>query len=142
MKAKTKKQAKQAQEIIQQADLFPEVTNVKSVKAKKKKGSEEKELKAKNKDKKVEVIQDVIIQQKEGLLEEVVSKREVKYLYPEDLKDTLQRKSWRQKVRNELRKRERKMFRIQDENSKEYKEAKKEYIQYKNKYLKESVEVF
>ena len=39
-----------------------------------------------------------------NLMEEVISKREVKYLYPDDIKDTLSRKKWRQSVRTELRK--------------------------------------
>lgn len=86
--------------------------------------------------KKAEVIKDVEKQQKPSIIEKVISNREVKYVYPEDVVDTLARKKWRQQTRNELHRLEREMFRIKDQNSKEYKKAAKAYEDFKNKVLK------
>lgn len=86
--------------------------------------------------KKEEVVKEVAKQQKPNIIEQVISKREVKYIYPEDVVDTLSRKKWRQQTRNELRKLERKMLRIQDHNSKEYKSAQNKYITFQKKVLK------
>lgn len=72
-----------------------------------------------------------------SLVEEVISKREVKYIYPEDCQDTLSRKTFRQKVRNQLHKLELEMLRIEDKNSKEYKAKAKEYKQYRSQYVKD-----
>lgn len=66
----------------------------------------------------------------------VISNREVKYVYPEDITDTLARKKWRQQTRNELHRLEREMFRIKDQNSKEFKKAAKAYEDFRNKVLK------
>lgn len=76
-----------------------------------------------------------------NLVEEVISNREVKYIYPEDCQDTLSRKKWRQKVRNELKKLETTMLRIEDKNSKEFKKAEKEFISAKKKYMKVGTKV-
>ncbi|WP_159068283.1 hypothetical protein, partial [Klebsiella pneumoniae] len=78
--------------------------------------------------KKEEVVKEVAKQQKPNIIEQVISNREVKYIYPDDVTDTLSRKKWRQQTRNELRKLEREMLRIQDHNSKEYKSAQNKYI--------------
>ena len=86
--------------------------------------------------KKKKVVKEVANQQKESILEEVVSKREVKYIYPEDVKDTLSRKTWRQKTRNELHRLELAVSRIKDSNSKEYKKALKEFEAFKATVLK------
>lgn len=86
--------------------------------------------------KKEEVIKEVAKQQKPNIIEQVISNREVKYIYPEDVVDTLSRKKWRQQTRNELRKLEREMLRIQDHNSKEYKSAQNKYITFQKKVLK------
>lgn len=86
--------------------------------------------------KKEEVVKEVAKQQKPNIIEQVISNREVKYIYPEDVVDTLSRKKWRQQTRNELRKLEREMLRIQDHNSKEYKSAKNKYITFQKKVLK------
>lgn len=86
--------------------------------------------------KKKEVVKEVAKQQKPNILEQVISNREVKYIYPDDVTDTLSRKKWRQQTRNELRKLEREMLRIQDHNSKEYKSAKNKYITFQKKVLK------
>lgn len=76
-----------------------------------------------------------------NLIEEVVTKREVKYIYPADCEDTLSRKKFRQQVRNKLHQLELAMLRIDDQNSKEFKKAKKEYEAYKQEYVKEAVAI-
>lgn len=86
--------------------------------------------------KKEEVIKEVAKQQKPNIIEQVISNREVKYIYPDDVTDTLSRKKWRQQTRNELRKLEREMLRISDHNSKEYKSAQNKYITFQKKVLK------
>lgn len=86
--------------------------------------------------KKKEVVKEVAKQQKPNIIEQVISNREVKYIYPDDVTDTLSRKKWRQQIRNELRKLEREMLRIQDHNSKEYKSAQNKYITFQKKVLK------
>lgn len=86
--------------------------------------------------KKEEVVKEVAKQQKPNIIEQVISNREVKYIYPDEVTDTLSRKKWRQQTRNELRKLEREMLRIQDHNSKEYKSAQNKYITFKKKVLK------
>lgn len=86
--------------------------------------------------KKEEVVKEVAKQQKPNIIKQVISHREVKYIYPDDITDTLSRKKWRQQTRNELRKLEREMLRIQDHNSKEYKSAQNKYITFQKKVLK------
>lgn len=86
--------------------------------------------------KKEEVVKEVAKQQKPNIIEQVISHREVKYIYPDDVTDTLSRKKWRQQTRNELRKLEREMLRIQDHNSKEYNSAQNRYITFQKKVLK------
>lgn len=86
--------------------------------------------------KKEEVVKEVAKQQKPNIIEQVISNREVKYIYPDDITDTLSRKKWRQQTRNELRKLEREMLRIQDHNSKEYKSAQNKYVTFQKKVLK------
>lgn len=86
--------------------------------------------------KKEEVVKEVAKQQKPNIIEQVISNREVKYIYPDDVTDTLSRKKWRQQIRNELRKLEREMLRIQDHNSKEYKSAQNKYVTFQKKVLK------
>lgn len=86
--------------------------------------------------KKEKVVKEVAKQQKPNIIEQVISNREVKYIYPDDVTDSLLRKKWRQQTRNELRKLEREMLRIQDHNSKEYKSAQNKYITFQKKVLK------
>lgn len=74
---------------------------------------------------------------KTNLVEAVVSKREVKYIYPEDCTDTLSRKKYRQQVRNKLHQLELAMRRIEDKQSKEFKAKQKEYQEYKKGKVKE-----
>lgn len=76
-----------------------------------------------------------------NLVEEVVTKREVKYIYPADCKDTLSRKKFRQTVRNKIHQLELAMLRIENQDSKEFKKAKKEYLEYKNQFVKESIAI-
>lgn len=76
-----------------------------------------------------------------NLIEEVVTKREVKYIYPDGCEDTLSRKKFRQTVRNKIHQLELAMHRIEDQESQEFKKAKKEYLNYKNQYVKESVAI-
>lgn len=76
-----------------------------------------------------------------NLVEEVVTKREVKYIYPADCEDTLSRKKFRQTVRNKIHQLELAMLRIEDQDSKEFKKAKKKYLEYKNQFVKESVAI-
>lgn len=76
-----------------------------------------------------------------NLVEEVVTKREVKYIYPADCEDTLSRKKFRQQVRNKIHQLELAMLRIENQDSKEFKKAKKEYLEYKNRFVKESVAI-
>lgn len=90
----------------------------------------------KTKSKKEQVVKEVKEQQKPSIIEKVISNREVKYVYPADVVDTLARKKWRQQTRNELHRLEREMFRIKDQNSKEFKAAAKKYEDFKNSVLK------
>lgn len=76
-----------------------------------------------------------------NLVEEVITKREVKYIYPADCEDTLSRKKFRQTVRNKIHQLELAMLRIEDQDSNEFKKAKKEYLEYKNQFVKESVAI-
>lgn len=88
------------------------------------------------KSKKEQVVKEVKEQQKPSIIEQVISNREVKYVYPEDVVDTLARKKWRQQTRNELHRLELAMARIKDTNSKEFKAASKSYEDFKKKVLK------
>ena len=120
-------------------DKAPQVTNQETSKEEPKKKTKKTtatatpEAKA---TKKEHVTKEVTKQQNTAILEQVISNREVKYIYPEDVKDTLARKRWRQQTRNELHRLEREMYRIQDTNSKEYKAAKKAFDEYQAKVLK------
>lgn len=81
-------------------------------------------------------VKEVAKQQKAALVEKVIANREVKYIYPEDVVDTLSRKTWRQKTRNKLHQLELAVSRIKDQNSKEYKKALKEYNDFRKEVLK------
>lgn len=128
----------------QVSNSLKEVKASKTQKPKETKGSKAKEepkaklvkTTTKKVSKKEEVVKEVAKQQKPNIIEQVISNREVKYIYPDDVTDTLSRKKWRQQTRNELRKLEREMLRIQDHNSKEYKSAQNKYITFQKKVLK------
>ena len=87
---------------------------------------------------KEKAVKEVKKQAKANLVEEVVTKREVKYIYPEDCQDTLSRKKHRQQVRNKLNQLELEMYRIKDKQSKEYKAKEREYLKFKKENLKAS----
>lgn len=112
----------------------------KEKKTKKVKASKEekpkKEKKAKEVVLKKKLTKEVADQQKVNIMEEVIAHRQVKYRYPEDVVDTLSRKTWRQKTRNELHRLELALSRIKDQNSKEWKKANKEYETFKAQVLK------
>lgn len=118
----------------------PKAKKLKVKKVKSEKATENTEAKVlklkKKKTPKEKAVEDTKEQQKPSIIEEVISHRDVKYLYPEDVKDTLSRKTWRQKTRNKLRQLERDMLRITDQNSKEYKKAKKAYMDFQSRVLK------
>lgn len=103
----------------------PKTKKEKAAKATKKETPKEKVVKAVKK--KAEV----------NLVEEVVTKRQVKYIYPEDCIDTLSRKAHRQHVRNKLKQLELEMFRLQGKDEKEFKKKEKEYLAYKKVNVKE-----
>lgn len=90
---------------------------------------------------KAKVTKEVEAQQKAKLIEGVVAHREIKYIYPDDVTDTLARKKWRQQVRNKLKDLERAWLRIQNENTKESREAKKALEEYQSKVLKQGVQI-
>lgn len=100
--------------------------------------AEEKKKKKSKKDKLISKTQEKV---EANLVEEVVTKREVKYIYPVDCEDTLSRKKFRQQVRNKIHQLELAMLRIENQDSKEFKKAKKEYLEYKNQFVKESVAI-
>lgn len=97
--------------------------------------------KSKKADKEAKLIKKAKKSAEANLIEEVVTKREVKYIYPVDCEDTLSRKKFRQQVRNKLHQLELAMRRIDDQNSKEFKKAKKEYEAFKQQNVKESVAI-
>lgn len=103
-----------------------------------KKTQKEKQVKKTQKEKLVDKTKKKV---EANLVEEVVMKREVKYIYPADCEDTLSRKKFRQTVRNKIHQLELAMLRIEDQDSKEFKKAKKEYLEYKNQFVKESVAI-
>lgn len=124
---KAKKAKKTKKELVQDAqEAATNFANAKLV-----------ELSPKTKtSKKEQVVKEVKEQQKPSIIEQVISNREVKYVYPADVVDTLARKKWRQQTRNELHRLELAMARIKDTNSKEFKAAAKAYDDFKKKVLK------
>ena len=126
-KASTPKAKKTKKELVQDAqEAATNFANAKLV-----------ELSPKTKtSKKEQVVKEVKEQQKPSIIEQVISNREVKYVYPADVVDTLARKKWRQQTRNELHRLELAMARIKDTNSKEFKAAAKAYEDFKKKVLK------
>lgn len=127
-KSKTTKGQKTKKQLVEESkEATEEFANAKLVELK---------PKGKKSSKKEETIKEVKQQQSPSIIEQVISNREVKYVYPSDITDTLARKKWRQQTRNELHRLEREMFRIKDQNSKEFKNAAKKYEDFKKKVLK------
>lgn len=122
---------------LEKTDLVEGINNLIEEKAEKVEESKE-ALKKSKKDKLISKTQEKV---EANLVEEVVTKREVKYIYPADCEDTLSRKKFRQQVRNKIHQLELAMLRIENQDSKEYKKAKKEYLEYKNQFVKESVAI-
>lgn len=131
---------------LEKVDLVEGINNLIEEKAEKVKKSkkilngEAKEKKVK-KTKKEKLVDKTKKKVEANLVEGVVTKREVKYIYPADCEDTLSRKKFRQQVRNKIHQLELAMLRIENQNSKEFKKAKKEYLEYKNQFVKESVAI-
>lgn len=69
------------------------------------------------------------------VVKEVIVKKVLKYKYPKGLLDPQKRKSYRQKVRNNIERAELRVVRAKG--SKEIKEAKEALVQLKEKYLSE-----
>lgn len=128
---------------LEKTDLVEGINNLIEEKAEKVEKSKEalKKGKKKKKSKKDKLISKTQEKVEANLVEEVVTKREVKYIYPADCEDTLSRKKFRQQVRNKIHQLELAMLRIENQDSKEYKKAKKEYLEYKNQFVKESVAI-
>lgn len=127
-KSKTTKGQKTKKQLVEESkEAAKEFANAKLVELK---------PKGKKSSKKEETIKEVKQQQSPSIIEQVISNREVKYVYPSDITDTLARKKWRQQTRNELHRLEREMLRIKDQNSKEFKDAAKKYEDFKKKVLK------
>lgn len=117
----------------------------KAAKAKTSKKEAKKEVKASAKEakkekasKKEKLTKKWALQQAVEIVEKVAKERVVKYKYPEDVTDSLSRKTWRQKVRSKLRQLELAKSRIEDQNSKEFKEALKAYKNYCSEVLQET----
>ena len=129
---------KNEKKITTTAEFINEVQNVLNSEKPQEVKKTKSEKKSKKETKKNEkVLKEVKAQNEINLVEEVISKREVKYKYPEDCIDTLSRKKYRQQVRNKLHQLELEMYRIQDKQSKEFKRKSKEYESYKKEVLKE-----
>ena len=64
----------------------------------------------------------------------VESEREIKYNYPKEIDNQLDRKAWRQKVRNQLRSMERAITKAED-GSKEKVKLEREYKAYRKEVL-------
>ena len=103
-------------------------------KASKKEAKAEKQEKPSKKEK---LTKKIALQQAVEIVKKVAKEMVVKYKYPEDVKDSLSRKTWRQKVRIKLRQLELAKARIEDQNSKEFKKALKEYNEYRSEVLQE-----
>ena len=111
-------------------------TSKKDAKAK----ASKKEVKAEKSEKpskKEKLTKKLALQQAVEIVKKVAKERVVKYKYPEDVKDSLSRKTWRQKVRSKLCQLELAKARIEDQNSKEFKKALKEYNEYRSEVLQE-----
>lgn len=131
---------------LEKVDMVEGINNLIEEKAEKVKKSKEilngeaKEKKVK-KTKKEKLVDKTKKKVEANLVEEVVTKREVKYIYPADCEDTLSRKKFRQQVRNKIHQLVLAMLRIENQDSEEFKKAKKEYLEYKNQFVKESVAI-
>lgn len=138
MKKNKKIQAQEIEEKTQKAEKSKKALKAEAKKEETPEAAKEKKVKKTQKEKLVDKTKKKV---EANLVEEVVTKREVKYIYPVDCEDTLSRKKFRQTVRNKIHQLELVMLRIEDQDSKEFKKAKKEYLEYKNQFVKESVAI-
>ena len=83
-----------------------------------------------------ELIQEVATKKDTKTIVKESVTREVKYIYPDDVKDSLAKKTWRQKTRSEIHRLELAISRIKDTDSKEFKKAMKELRLFKESVLK------
>lgn len=113
-------------------------TSKKEAKKEAKAKTSAKEAKKEKASKKEKLTKKLALQQAVEIVEKVAKERVVKYKYPEDVTDSLSRKTWRQKVRSKLRQLELAKSRIEDQNSKEFKEALKAYKNYCSEVLQET----
>lgn len=105
-------------------------------KNKKVKASESIEVKASSKKK---LLKKVTEKQGASLVENVISKREVKWKYPADINTPLARKSWRQKARHEINKLQSELYTMVNKGSVEYKKKEAELKEKREAYLKAAV---
>lgn len=138
-----KKKKIKTQEVSQEQ----EVKKVKKAKEVSNSSEKSKTKDKKNKEKAKKVVLSEEDKKEKELIQEVATKpqevitkeskpREVKYLYPEDVVDSLAKKTWRQKTRSEIHRLELAVSRIKDTSSKEYKKALKECNAFKASVLK------
>lgn len=131
------------------AEQLDQVKNSKKASSKAKKETKEKASKTKEdepskklvpinktKSKKEQVVKETEERQKASIMEKVISHRDVKYIYPDDVQDTLARKKWRQATRNKLRELYRKMDRLREADKKEFDAARKAYEDFQAEVLK------
>lgn len=127
MKKKKVKNQEVSQEVNQVQENPVKDSSDKSKKKKKKQNALEEDK---------ELIQEVATKKDTKILEKETATRGVKYIYPEDVKDSLAKKTWRQKTRNEIHRLELAVSRIKDTDSKEFKKAMKELRLFKESVLK------
>ena len=121
--------------------LNPKVEEAKAKTSKKVKATKIELPSTKLEKKKSKVAKEVTPVTNTALMEQVVSKREIKYIYPDDCIDTLARKQFRQKVRNKIHKIENQLFKMSDKTSKEYLKISKELKAYYSANVKEGVAI-
>lgn len=90
---------------------------------------------------KKKAVKSTVEKTKASLVEKVTSEREVKYIYPEGCTDILEKKKYRQKVRNTVKKYQAQLGKIEDQDSKEYKRVKKEMRTYMSGKVKSAAVV-
>ncbi len=74
--------------------------------------------------------------QESKVIQETIIHRDLKYLYPDGCTDTLSRKAFRQKVRNHIRKLERKIRRLEESgNTKQLKVISQKVKRYREETL-------
>lgn len=135
-KKKIKTQEVSQEQEVKKVKKAKEVSNSsEKTKAKEKKEKAKKVVLSEEEKKEKELIQEVATKPQEVITKES-KPREVKYLYPEDVVDSLAKKTWRQKTRSEIHRLELAVSRIKDTSSKEYKKALKECNAFKASVLK------